>query len=252
MISNLIDDIQEMEIQVDLVINSNENKIVIEHYKQISLILDKCDERLDEMLRHKCALLNIMTAVKKFFPTDFFSDFEIKLEVLNNTFCALSEEWTEKDHLISQSSSLSIARDRMSDVKELQSTIQNMIWTKWVQDQRNTFHEPQELIETQKDIPHLSVIYQNYMQTLEKFNTSVRIIPSSTDIPDEIISYAKKLQKLREQMEFNLPTSVQRFYEELNKGYGHSKTAPLSLLTKEVFEWLSEKNELANFVVKRR
>lgn len=252
MISNLLDDIQEMEIQVDLVIGSNENKIVIEHYKQISLILDQCDDRLGEMLRHKWALLNIITAVKEFFPTDFFSDFKIKLEALNITFNALSEEWTEKDHLISQSNSLSIARDRVNDVKELQSTIHNTIWAKWTQDQRNTFHEPQELINTQKDIPRLSVIYQNYMQTLEKFNKSVGTIPSSKDIPDEIMSYAKELQKLREQMEFNLPTSVQRFYEELNKGYGHSKTAPLSLLTEEVFEWLSEKNELANFVVKRR
>lgn len=252
MSNSLLDDILIMDTQLDLVIGGDENRNVIEKYEQISSSLTPSENILSSLIPHQEALVNILDIGKGKLPEDVYTELKVQFDSTKFIFNNLMEAWITEDYLISQNSLLGDTKESIRTLNKLLTEFHQAVWDIWVNEQRNNFHEPEELIETQKDIPHLSDIYQNYTSTLSKFNLSAKELPQSKGVLDTMLVDTKELSELRKQMEFDLPPEVQSFFKELNQGFGSSKSAPLKMMTKDVMKWLIESNEISNFIIKRK
>jgi hypothetical protein len=83
---------------------------------------------------------------------------------------------------------------------------------------------------------------------LKRFDGMTKNMPSDDKDIAAVRSLAEDLRNLSSQMEHDIPDAVRVFFEhaaDINNG------ASINLLTPEVIDYLTEKDALENFVVKR-
>ena len=81
----------------------------------------------------------------------------------------------------------------------------------------------------------------------ERFNTLSDEIPRDPTDLRKIVELADSLKRIRDGMQFQLPRSVLRFYDALDRD-GH---VPLSKLDDDTHQWLAENNGLKDLAIKR-
>ncbi|MGJ8484812.1 hypothetical protein ACSFVZ_12340 [Pseudoalteromonas sp. SYSU M81236] len=246
--SELLGQIEELDIELQQVINCSEHKQAIEEYEVISSKLTPLTQELASLI----IKLNVVDSLPENFNEILYEDFEReKLTSGKKNVEQMYSDWQSMDYSVRQEESFANTVDITSSINQLIEIKIKANWNAWINELTSTFSVSPELLETQKDIPGLSGIYTDYNRYLLKFDLIARSIPDNNTSIHSLIEHAEMLRGFLEQMDFNVPDSVKKLFSCLNQGYGKS-FAPLNMINQEVMNWLVETGEINNFVVSRR
>lgn len=246
--SELLDQINALETELQQVIDSSEHKFVITEYSSISDKLSKIENRLSNVVMQK----EIITKLPSNFGIIAYSDDEEgKLNSANSCMDALIKEWQELDFEIAQKETLANTIKSIEEINSVVSFKYNRVWQEWIGELRAAFSISEALLETQKNIPHLAKVYSDYKKWSSQFEVLESSIPSDKSVIISLSDLSKELGKLLAEMDFDVPNDVRKLFDYLKSRYSNP-TAPLDMITSEVMEWLVETGEINNFVVKRR
>ncbi len=246
--SELYRQIEELDTELQQVINCSEHKLAIEEYEVISGKLTPLVQELTSLTTK----LNVIDSMPEMFDEIHYDDTEReKLISGQKNIEQLHSDWQSIDYSVRQEESFANTVDITSSINQLIDHKITANWSAWIHELTSIFSVSTELLETQKDIPALSGVYNDYNRYLLKFNSIASSIPDNKTVIHSLIEHAEILKGLLEQMDFKIPESVKKLFNHLNQGYGNS-SAPLSMITEEVMNWLIETGEISNFIVRRR
>ena len=124
-------------------------------------------------------------------------------------------------------------------------------WRAWVSKLDSLSRVEQVMLNTQRGIPGVDKFYTEYVALRKKFLAEAKQIPETVWNIQELNKLVVRMQELRDQMDFDLPADVGRFFNQLNQP-GSLGQAPLSFMTREAFQWLQEHDLLGQFTVSRK
>lgn len=173
-----------------------------------------------------------------------------KLKESINTINSFVLEWDKKKAGTLQTN---IVDDSYMALEELEKEYSSVIeehWLKWKEELEKSFNTEEFLLESQRDIPNLSNIYNRYMVLRREFKDKSRNTPDNVFTVQNIEAIASELKVLLEQMDFDIPPDLDEFFRHINSS--NKGQAPLSLLTPSVLDWLKENNQLGGFTIHRK
>jgi chromosome segregation ATPase len=121
-------------------------------------------------------------------------------------------------------------------------------WANWIGDLRTSFAVEDYLLDAQQGLDAVEHRRDKFKTDRETFDEKAKKIPDNITAINDLSDIAKNLAALLNQMDHNVPEEVRQFFNYVSTA---SEGAPITLLTPEVIEYLSDNNALGNFVVKR-
>jgi len=103
-------------------------------------------------------------------------------------------------------------------------------------------------LEQQENSPNLRDNASEYRKFYQKFSNELDNESPSEQTITNLHNYRNELVCLKDKMEFNQPADVVNFFKHL-KQVGNNGRAPLSMLTAEVLEWMSEQDQESYFYI---
>lgn len=246
--SELNHQLEEFGIELEQIISGSEHKRAIDEYHVTSQKLSPLLESL-ELVTHQIELMTYLP--------ERFNSISIDGELAENLITTeaiiekLKEDWEQVDFELRQMESFANTLDITKKISQkLQEELMTN-WNEWIGELKSNFQISPELLESQKNIPSLSAVYSDFIKYLFEFESLSSNIPDSKDTVDRLIKLSKLLNELLAQMDFDVPSSVEKLFDHLNRSYGNSY-APLSMVNDEVMQWLIDTGEINNFVIKRK
>lgn len=162
----------------------------------------------------------------------------------------LKKGWIEEDHRVKQNPVFakclsSLDAYRAEWLGNMRATLQA-----WIAERDAELALPDPALETQRRIPELKRHVDRYEQAYSTFRDIAR---KSLDVTaaKELLQCIISIKSAKDQMIFDLPEQVKRFFyalQEAPSGGG----AQLSFLTDEVTKWLEEHHQTSNYVIRRK
>ncbi|WP_068546533.1 hypothetical protein [Thalassotalea crassostreae] len=245
-----LDQITALDTELQQTIDGSEHQIALSEYDVISNKLLSVQGKLCKVNLHNDVLFSNS---EEFDILNFTEEEEVELNNINLSFQNLISTWNELDYKLRQdtNNTLTTTLALLDSVINSISNKHKLLWTSWVSELKNSFEVSDVMLDTQKNIPHLSAIYSDFVKDRNQFNILSDALPESKVTIKEVKALATNLNSLYNNMEFDLPEGVQKLFNELSRGFNNA-VAPLRYLTPEVISWLEENNEIDNFVVKRK
>lgn len=244
----LMDQILSLSQELDLSIEGESNRVAIGDneniYDELSQILGDFLETSES--RNVLAGLPDEFSLKALEENEF-EQYRVSHALLKKLFT----EWEDVGHKIRGTNSLN---DSVSSIRALITMIANkneIRWRGWLAAQRKTFEVPEVAFSMQEKAPPLKANAKEYTQNLGIFKILEENLPDSLDAITQIETCANVLRKCKQKMVFDLPESMERFFEYTSSAE-HDFAFPLSMLTEEVKDWLENNGELQNYSVQRK
>lgn len=157
--------------------------------------------------------------------------------------------WHQEEHRARQGNDFANTLNTLGSVLSSCQTTITDCWQKWVNALRSEVHLEPILLESQKNIPGLKQVYEDFVLYRDRFQELTKRFPEDLDIINELVQLRDQLVELKGKMQFDLPKDVGVFFNDLNSLHHQ---VSLTLLTTDVIEWLKNHDMLDEFVVSRR
>ena len=229
--------------------SSSENKEAIEEYTLlITRLTPVCNE-----LKLQCDTRKIIGHLPDDFMLQGLKDDEFEQYATTQSFIDIfRNSWEEVEHKARQdNNSLDNSVQSIRVLNKDLSQANRQAWDTWISELIISFEISDVELDSQEDVPGLRENIRLYKDKAHEFQMLTDTIPNDTAALEEILTIAKCLESLRGNMDFNLPKGVKTFFKQLNNSISGNQF-PLSSLTPEVIKWLTENDQLTNFVIKRK
>ena len=181
-------------------------------------------------------------------------DFDENLQRLRNlaasSLARFLQAWTSHKSEARQDDSLNAVEESLRQLSLCIDERLQSCWISWIGSLRDTFIVEQVILDTQRDIPGLERSYTRYVELQKQFKTLATQVPGAVSSLNDLQLIAKEMHAERGRMKFDLPQEVDAFFKRLNQHGGGGKV-PLSEVSPQIFDWLSEQGLLANFTIER-
>lgn len=159
--------------------------------------------------------------------------------------------WQQKKSSALQDDALD---DAHAALRELATQLEEKVefcWSAWTGQLENSCRVEQVALDTQRGIPGVEQFYTEYVALRKKFLEQTKQLPPNVWAIQGVEKLAASMRQVRDQMVFDLPADVIRFFNKLNQ-LGSQGRAPLSMMTLEAFQWLKENDQLEQYTVSRK
>lgn len=197
------------------------------------------------------------SAVLKALPADSPELMELSSELqeqCNKAIASLNafiSVWSQKKSAARQDDALDNAQVALEKLTtQLEEKVLSC-WKAWTSHLDSLSRVEQVMLDTQRGIPGVDKFYTEYVALRKRFLAEAKQIPDTVWKIQDLNKLAVRMQELRDQMDFDLPADVGRFFNQLNQP-GSLGQAPLSFMTREAFQWLQEHDLLGQFTVSRK
>lgn len=206
---------------------------------------------VDESLKTVCKRFRVLQALPDDAPQKMeFSD--DVLEVAKNALFALQKfaaRWGKEGYEARQGDDLALTTDILEAFVRAGSGEEDKCWQDWLDSLERLVALEDVRLRSQKNIPGMEKIHDDFVQTRTKFRELVAEFPEDSNDIERLQQISVTMQELRNKMRFDLPEEVATFFKELDSV---SRRVSLAKMTAEVFEWLRSNDLLDDYVVSPR
>jgi hypothetical protein len=226
---------------------ADNSKHILSELETIREPLSKANSVIQSMLNSYQILQNL--------PEDAPENIEFSQEIKDGAKTAKFAietfyiRWQQDGHQARQGDDFA---NTLSSLKSVLSSCQTTItncWQKWVHAIEVDIHLEPVLLKSQKNIPGLKQVYEDFILYRDRFQELTRRFPEDKNIINDLIHLHEQLVNLKGKMQFDLPKDVGAFFKALDNLHHQ---VSLTLLTTDVIEWLKNHDMLDKFVVSRR
>lgn len=196
-------------------------------------------------------------AVLKALPADAPELMQLSAELQEQCSKALASlklfigVWSQKKSAARQDDTLNNAQVALGKLTaQLEEKVMSC-WAAWTTQLDSLCRVEQVMLDTQRGIPGVERFYTEYVALRKQFLAQAKQVPETVWSIQELNKLAERMQQVRDQMDFDLPTDVGNFFNRLNQP-GSLGQVPLSLMTLETLQWLQEHDLLGQFTVSRK
>lgn len=242
--SVLQSEISGLKRELDAFNQTSDNAAAIDNYQAIIDRIGQLPDKLDD--HFKRALLLRQPALKG--DLSLTESEQPLFETCVESLKQFANHWNENDYNALQGNTqedLSISLEGFTVA--IENTNQSL-WHQWTEELRVSFDVEDYLLEAQKGLDIVERRRTDFENTRKRFDGMIKNMPIDDKYIAEVGSLAENLRKLSSQMEHDIPDTVRVFFE---RAADSNNGASIDLLTPEVIDYLTEKDALANFVVKR-
>lgn len=248
----LMQQIDEVNLQLDLLVDGDENRIAIDAYENLFKKFVPVIKKLED----NCAK---RTLIKGIPPDDlelheqFFDLLKGNLDitiVALNALNILEEKWTKDDHKVIQDDSFDNSIQSINTLTKALADTNKLIWDAWCSQLLDSFNITDAELSSIEHIDKYNVIFTTFKNGRTSFKEKTLNLPTKAYQIDELQSLANQLQLLIKDIDFDIPEEVKVFFDHINNPICGNK-APLKLLTPEVLKWIESNNESAHFSIGR-
>lgn len=159
--------------------------------------------------------------------------------------------WSQKKSASRQDDTLNNAQVALGKLTaQLEEKVMSC-WAAWTNQLDSLCRVEQVMLDTQRGIPGVERFYTEYVALRKQFLAQAKQLPETVWSIQELNKLAENMQRVRDQMDFDLPTDVGNFFNRLNQP-GSLGQVSLSLMTLETLQWLQEHDLLGQFTVSRK
>lgn len=237
--------IEKVEREVEFLCASAETRTAIDEVESALGVLEGSFGAWLRILMERDALAE--------FPDIF--QFEDVLEpelVLRNRVIELyklaAEAWENDRTRIKQSGTVGALADALVDCEKLVRENNKRVWIEWANSVASDFAISDAELDSIINVPAYTVPIQKFKEGREKFSLAIQEVPNNSVQVGRLTELARSLHEIKGGLEFKLPKFVMEFFNTLNR----DGTYPLSKLSVELSDWLSENDELRNLSITRR
>lgn len=236
-----------LDAQLQLNQQAHNARHILEQYELIRTPLFNANSSLDTMYKRSLLLREL--------PGDYSQKMAYSEDVRRTAKSALSAigtfaaRWQSEDYESRQGNELSVATNSLNNLISSGSVEVEQCWQSWRESLESLVALEDLLLESQRNIPGLEEIYKAFVKNRQEFRALVAKFPKDVSDIKRLEQLSDTLQKLRDQMQFDLPQEVAIFFKQLDS---LARKVSLSTMTPEVFEWLRSHNLLDAYVVSRK
>jgi len=243
----LLDQISEVEVELDKVSQGQSNAVAIDRlysvYQNISPILKELES--NAIRRETCRHLP-----ESYSLNALGSD--VAEELQNALFCVdlFLATWQdlENKYDIAQQDVCRNTQDAVAIVNTSLETTINQTYTNWKAQVQAEINVSESDLDKQNTSPELKQNASEYRIHYQNIQEAIEVADPTLAMINRVESLRKKLLAARDKMEFNQPGDVVRLFKHLGQ-VGNGGHAPLSMLTKEVMDWIKEEGQEDHFYV---
>jgi hypothetical protein len=242
--SVLQSEISGLKSQLDAFNQTSDNAAAIANYQAIIERIGQLPDNLDDHFKRTLLLRHPDLKGDLSLTESEQALFETCAESLKQ----FDNHWTENDYNARQGNTLEDLSISLEDFSVAIKNTNQSLWHQWTEELRVSFDVEDYLLEAQKGLDIVERRRTAFENTRKRFDGMTKNMPSDDKDIAAVRSLAEDLRNLSSQMEHDIPDAVRVFFEhaaDINNG------ASINLLTPEVIDYLTEKDALENFVVKR-
>ncbi|MDN3716547.1 protein DpdI [Vibrio breoganii] len=238
--------IVDLNKQIDYYHNSANMEDQMNALKTISTRIANPIGRIEEEAK-KLQCLKLIDTVDL-----YCEDGDVALEIARERYLAFKNLWEtiEDKSLNDEENSLYEMTQAISSTANLFAENHQNIWQEWIDEQNDLANVNDVILDQQKTVHRNIALYDKYVKAKREFDRQLENFNFDQGQLLRIKNFARDCADFKSQMNTEaLPESVKRFFDKLNTT---GVDAPLSLLTPEVLNWLSENDKLETLVVKQK
>ncbi len=236
-----------LDEQLKLSQQADNSKHILEEFENIRGALSNVNSLLKKVYEQFLVLQNL--------PEDAPQKIEFSEEIRDSAKSAsmalqtFAERWVAEGHVARQGNELSVVTNSLNSLISSGSAEVEQCWKSWRESLVSLVALEDILLESQKNIPGLEDNYKAFVKNRQEFRVLVARLPLDESEIKKLQQLSDTLQKLKAQMQFDLPQEVAIFFKQLDS---LNRKVSLSAMTPEVFAWLRLHKLLDAYVVSRR
>jgi hypothetical protein len=243
----LVNQIIELESQLDQVVSGEDNALAISNLDRVNEKIDPSLSQLKESIDYR----NIFSHLPDLFAITDLNNEEVSLSLASLEYIddfLNAWESIEQKHSIIQNDICSSLRDSISLLSNSLNRRNTEQHRAWIAQMKSDVEVLTSQLEQQENTPNLRANAQLYRNSLSKFLSATESGAITEESIDRIMALRDKVLQYKEAMVFDQPEDVTKLFKYL-KQPGNGCKAPLSMLTKEVLDWVDDNSQQDYFFI---
>ena len=243
----LLNQITELDQELDKVLQGEGNALAIESLELVYTNLVPSFDSLEGALSRR--------RIYKKLPGDYAivsqSDEEVELaQSALSTVQSFKMIWDELEqkYTISQNDICSNTSTILMSLSKILNARNSGQYSSWITQISDEVSVSDSDLEQQENSPNLIDNAIEYRKVYRIFRNQINTVSPSEESIGSLQIVRKKLVELKDKMEFNQPEDVIKLFKHLRQ-VGNNGRAPLSMLTAEVLQWMSEQDQENYFYI---
>ena len=238
----LANQIVEVDSELDLLLQSSENRDAIAETDQLFVELEPAYKNLDLA----CSTKSVLQSLPEPFAIKTSEEELSSINSMNSSVRAFRIGWDEHGYKLRTKTEKVTLLESINTFVDRSSHNNKYAWREFVRDLLSKFEVLDIELQSVKVVAKNSIKVDDFISKRESFRVTQRNFPQSTKDIQQLEKLARELTDIRQTIKWNPPKAVKEFFENLDSG------VPLSELTTEIREWLEDNDALKDLHIMRR
>lgn len=237
--------LSELRRELSLKVDSQNNRQIIEAQNNIFNRVKSPSGEFSQLATYAKAINQLLITSLE---SEARTNINERLAILDHCLNAFIKRWASEGHSAREGEELAKLNTTLNVLNgQLKETLEN-VWENWAGEIEASTKVEQVLLKKLELNPRMTAVCQSFKEISKRLSDLLENLPQSEESITEIQSIQYQLIGLRGKMDFDVPDDVNEFLRHIN---GFKKTAPLAMLTPEVFNWLYQHDLLNEYEVSR-